>query len=98
MSEDATDFTLENLTNYNVIVFLNTTGNLFDENQKDFLSVFNESFIKLTNECIYNLMYNSDYFRDSIKNLSETTFKNMNETEISNVKSNPIFASAFDYI
>ena len=49
------------------------------QNQKDFLSVFNESFIKLTNECIYNLMYNSDYFRDSIKNLSETTFKNMNE-------------------
>ena len=34
LSEDATDFTLENLTNYNVIVFLNTTGNLFDENQK----------------------------------------------------------------
>ena len=26
------------------------------------------------------------------------SFKNMNETEISNVKSNPIFASAFDYI
>ena len=49
------------------------------QNQKDFLSVFNKSFIKLTNECIHNLMYNSDYFRDSIKNLSETTFKNMNE-------------------
>ena len=47
--------------------------------QKDFLSVFNSSFIKITNECIYNLMYSSDHFKDSIKNLSETTFENMNE-------------------
>ena len=49
------------------------------QNQKDFLSVFNSSFIKITNECIYNLMYSSDHFKDSIKNLSETTFENMNE-------------------
>jgi len=49
------------------------------KNQKDFLSVFNSSFIKITNECIYNLMYSSDHFKDSIKNLSETTFENMNE-------------------
>ena len=47
--------------------------------QKDFLSVFNSSFIKITNECIYNLMYSSDHFKHSIKNLSETTFENMNE-------------------
>jgi|SaaInl0LU_22_DNA_1037365.scaffolds.fasta_scaffold14281_2 type 1 glutamine amidotransferase len=33
-SEDANDFSVNNLSNYNVIVFLNTTGNLFDENQK----------------------------------------------------------------
>ena len=49
------------------------------KNQKDFLSVFNSSFIKITNECIYNLMYSTDHFKDSIKNLSETTFENMNE-------------------
>ena len=49
------------------------------QNQKDFLSVFNSSFIKTTNECIYNLMYSSNHFKDSIKNLSETTFENMNE-------------------
>ena len=49
------------------------------QNQKDFLSVFNSSFIKITNECIYNLMFSSDHFKDSIKNLSETTFENMNE-------------------
>ena len=49
------------------------------KNQKDFLSVFNSSFIKITNECIYNLMYSSDHFKDSIKNLSEITFENMNE-------------------
>ena len=49
------------------------------QNQKDFLSVFNSSFIKNTNECIYNLMYSSNHFKDSIKNLSETTFENMNE-------------------
>lgn len=33
-TEDANEFTTENLSNYNVIVFLNTTGNLFNENQK----------------------------------------------------------------
>jgi type 1 glutamine amidotransferase len=33
-SEDANDFSKENLTNYNVVIFLNTTGNLFDEDQK----------------------------------------------------------------
>ena len=47
--------------------------------QEDFLSSYNSSFIKTTNECIYNLMYDSDNFKDSIKNLSEITFKNMNE-------------------
>ncbi len=34
-SEDANDFTLENLKNYNVVVFLNTTGNILDKNQKE---------------------------------------------------------------
>ncbi|WP_299671493.1 ThuA domain-containing protein [uncultured Polaribacter sp.] len=33
-SEDANDFSSENLKNYNVVVFLNTTGNIFDEKQK----------------------------------------------------------------
>ena len=49
------------------------------KSQKNFLFVFNSSFIKITNECIYNLMFSSDHFKDSIKNLSETTFENMNE-------------------
>lgn len=33
-SEEENDFSIENLSKYNVVVFLNTTGNLFDENQK----------------------------------------------------------------
>ncbi|WP_299119391.1 ThuA domain-containing protein [uncultured Winogradskyella sp.] len=33
-SEDSNDFKEENLKQYNVLVFLNTTGDLFDENQK----------------------------------------------------------------
>ena len=33
-SENSNDFYKENLSNYNVVVFLNTTGNLFNENQK----------------------------------------------------------------
>ncbi|WP_438977560.1 ThuA domain-containing protein [Polaribacter sp.] len=33
-SENSNDFSKENLSNYNVVVFLNTTGNLFNENQK----------------------------------------------------------------
>ncbi|MDB2385565.1 ThuA domain-containing protein [Polaribacter sp.] len=33
-SKNSDDFTVENLSNYNVVVFLNTTGNLFNESQK----------------------------------------------------------------
>ena len=33
-SENSNDFSRENLSNYNVVIFLNTTGNLFNENQK----------------------------------------------------------------
>lgn len=33
-SEDAKDFSQDNLLKYNVVVFLNTTGNIFDKNQK----------------------------------------------------------------
>ena len=33
-SEDGNDFTSENLKKYNVLVFLNTSGDIFDENQK----------------------------------------------------------------
>ncbi|MGJ8744434.1 ThuA domain-containing protein [Polaribacter sp.] len=33
-SKDSNDFTSENLKNYNVVVFLSTTGNIFDEKQK----------------------------------------------------------------
>lgn len=33
-SEDGNDFSSENLKNYNVVIFLNTTGNIFNENQK----------------------------------------------------------------
>lgn len=33
-SENSDDFTQENLAKYNVVVFLNTTGNLLSENQK----------------------------------------------------------------
>ncbi|WP_299064215.1 ThuA domain-containing protein [uncultured Polaribacter sp.] len=33
-SEDGNDFTQKNLKNYNVIVFLNTSGNILNENQK----------------------------------------------------------------
>lgn len=34
-SEDANDFTNENLQQYNVLVFLNTSGDIFDDNQKE---------------------------------------------------------------
>lgn len=33
-SEESTDFSSENLAKYNVVVFLNTTGNLFNDQQK----------------------------------------------------------------
>lgn len=33
-SEDSKDFTNSNLEQYNVIIFLNTSGDVFDENQK----------------------------------------------------------------
>ncbi len=33
-SENSDDFSKQNLSKYNVVVFLNTTGNLFNENQK----------------------------------------------------------------
>jgi len=36
-SEDSNDFKDENLKQYNVLVFLNTSGNLFDKNQKQAL-------------------------------------------------------------
>jgi mevalonate kinase len=49
------------------------------KNDKFFLNDFNKSFISLTNECIYNLLNSSNYFKDSIKNLSESTYINMNE-------------------
>ena len=49
------------------------------KNDKFFLNDFNKSFISLTNECIYNLLNNSISFKDSIKNLSESTYINMNE-------------------
>ena len=42
-------------------------------------------------------------FQNQIKNINSdikilASFKNINETEILNIKSKPIFASAFDYI
>ena len=54
---------------------------LFNQKKKDevFYNTFNKSFISLTNQCIYNLLNNSNNFKDSINNLSENTFKNMKE-------------------
>jgi mevalonate kinase len=48
-------------------------------NDKDFSNFFNKSYINTTNECITNLLNSSNYYRDSIKKLSEITYKNMNE-------------------
>ena len=48
-------------------------------NDKDFSNFFNKSYINKTNECIANLLNSSNYYRDSIKKLSEITYKNMNE-------------------
>ena len=48
-------------------------------NDKDFSNFFNKSYINTTNECIANLLNSSNYYRDSIKKLSEITYKNMNE-------------------
>jgi type 1 glutamine amidotransferase len=39
-SKDSKDFTDENLKRYDVLVFLNTTGDLFDENQKKALKIY----------------------------------------------------------
>ena len=39
-STDATDFTVDNLFKYNTLVFLNTSGNLFDEDQKQALKTY----------------------------------------------------------
>ena len=39
-SEDSNDFNDENLKQYNVLVFLNTSGDLFDENQKKALKKY----------------------------------------------------------
>ena len=47
-----------------------------DEN---FLNLFNNSFIPITNNCIHNLINNSTNFLDSIKSLSKFTNENMNE-------------------
>jgi len=39
-SEDSKDFTNSNLEQYNVIIFLNTSGDVFDENQKKALKTY----------------------------------------------------------
>jgi type 1 glutamine amidotransferase len=39
-SEDSNDFTDENLKQYDVLVFLNTTGDLYDEGQKEALKTY----------------------------------------------------------
>jgi mevalonate kinase len=48
-------------------------------NDENFMNLFNNSFIPITNKCIHNLINNSTNFLDSIKSLSKFTNENMNE-------------------
>ena len=48
-------------------------------NDENFLNLFNNSYIPITNKCIHNLLNNSLHFSDSIKSLSKFTNENMND-------------------
>ncbi|WP_298551474.1 ThuA domain-containing protein [uncultured Algibacter sp.] len=66
-SEDSKDFTSDNLKQYNVLVFLNTSGNLFDENQKKALKQYmitGKGFVGI--HCVSNTEIEWPWFTEMI--------------------------------